>query len=206
MKRSARGLTTNRIRKTLFAISNFRLSTYFPVRLKIYLCQKDCIMLLAKNIIKIVLYEVIMRQEHVTIQDPEVSRLYDQIKKPLQGLKLDIIHEEEIEYEIGYAKWKAHQYDNKTMISVTNNYLPKYQKLISESTALQPPKQYQNATDLYTKSLESELQSNNHFRNYLLTNNSTESKLSSKLLSDAFKYEIEAFKKLTSSGLFTIAP
>jgi hypothetical protein len=54
-------------------------------------------MLLAKNIIKIVLYEVIMRQEHVTIQDPEVSRLYDQIKKPLQGLKLDIIHEEEIE-------------------------------------------------------------------------------------------------------------
>ncbi|MGC2381990.1 MAG: hypothetical protein WA631_02640 [Nitrososphaeraceae archaeon] len=109
-------------------------------------------------------------------------------------------------YEIGYAKWKAHQYDNKTMISVTNNYLPKYQKLISESKALQPPKQYQNATDLYTKSLESELQSNNHFRNYLLTNNSTESKLSSKLLSDAFKYEIEAFKKLTSSGLFTIAP
>jgi hypothetical protein len=109
-------------------------------------------------------------------------------------------------YENEYAKWKSHQCDNKTMISVTNNYLPKYQKLISESKALQPPKQYQNATDLYTKSLESELQSNNHFRNYLLTNNSTESKLSSKLLSDAFKYEIEAFKKLTSSGLFTIAP
>jgi integrase/recombinase XerD len=64
----------------------------------------------------------------------------------------------------------------------------------------------QNATDLYTKSLESELQSNNHFRNYLLTNNSTESKLSSKLLSDSFTNEIEAFKKLKASGLFTIVP
>ena len=68
--------------------------------------------------------------------------------------------------------------------------------------SLQPPKQFQNATDLYTKSLESELQSNNHFRNYLLTNNSTESKLSSKLLSDSFTNEIEAFKKL--KGLWIV--
>lgn len=109
-------------------------------------------------------------------------------------------------YENEYTKWKSHQYDNKTMISVTNNYLPKYQSLINESKALQPPKQYQNATDLYTKSLQSELQSNNHFRNYLSTNNSTENKLSSRLLSDAFKYEIEAFNKLKASGLFTIVP
>jgi hypothetical protein len=92
------------------------------------------------------------------------------------------------------------------MISVTNNYLPKYQKLINESKALQPPKQYQNATDLYTKRLESELQGNNHFRNYLLTNSYTEVELSSKLLSDASKYEFEAFKKLKSCGLFTTVP
>jgi len=71
---------------------------------------------------------------------------------------------------------------------------------------LQPPKQYKNATDLYTKSLESELQSNNHFRNYISTNNSTDNKLSSKLLSDAFNYETEAFKKLKASGSFTIVP
>ena len=109
-------------------------------------------------------------------------------------------------YENEYTKWKSHQYDNKTMISVTNNYLPKYQSLINESKALQPPKQYQDAMDLYTKSLQSELQSNNHFRNYLTTNNSTENKLSSRLLSDAFKYEIEAFNKLKASGLFTIVP
>jgi hypothetical protein len=92
------------------------------------------------------------------------------------------------------------------MVAITDNYLPKYQNLVSESKALQPPKQYQDATDLYTKSLESELQSNTHFRNYLSTNNSTENKLSSKLLSDSFNYEIEAFKKLKATGSFTIVP
>ena len=104
------------------------------------------------------------------------------------------------------GKFAKGQINNKTMIAITDNYLPKYQSLINESKSLQPPKQFQNATDLYTKSLESELQSNNHFRNYLLTNNFTESKLSSKLLSDSFTNEIEAFKKLKASGSFTIVP
>jgi hypothetical protein len=104
------------------------------------------------------------------------------------------------------GKFAKGQINNRTMISITDNYLPKFQSLVNESKALQPPKQFQNATDLYTKSLESELQSNTHFRNYLSTNNSTENKLSSKLLSDAFNYEIEAFKKLKASGSFTIVP
>ena len=96
--------------------------------------------------------------------------------------------------------------DNKTIIAITDSYQPKYQSLIDESKSLQPPQQFQNATSLYTKSLETELQSNNHLRNSLATNNSTENKLSSKLLSDSFNYEIEAFKQLKASGLFKIVP
>ena len=38
-----------------------------------------------------------MRQEHVTLQNVDVSRLYDEIKKYMQGLKLDIIHEDKLE-------------------------------------------------------------------------------------------------------------
>jgi hypothetical protein len=105
-------------------------------------------------------------------------------------------------YQNEFGKWKAHQHDNKTMISIINKYLPKYENLVSESKTLH----YQNATDLYTKSLGSELQSYIHFRNYLLTNNSTENKLSLKFLSDAFKYEIDSFKVLKSSELFAIVP
>ena len=109
-------------------------------------------------------------------------------------------------YQHEAGKWKTHQYDNKTMISITNNYLLKYENLVNESKALQPPKQYQNATELYTKSLESELQSYTHFRNYLSTNNTAENELSTRLLSDAFRYEVDSFKELKSSGLFTIVP
>ena len=109
-------------------------------------------------------------------------------------------------YQAEAGKWKTHQYDNKTMISITNNYLPKYETLVNESKALQPPKQYQNATELYAKSLESELQSYNHFRNYLSTNNAAENELSTRLLSNAFRYEVDSFKELKSSGLFKIVP
>lgn|SRR5712691_11044731 len=109
-------------------------------------------------------------------------------------------------YQHEAGKWKTHQYDNKTMISITNNYLPKYEKLVNESKALQAPKQYQNAIDLYTKSLESELQSYIHFRNYLSTNNSAENELYTRLLSDAFRYEVDSFKELKASGLFAIVP
>lgn len=47
-----------------------------------------------------------MRQENVTLQNVEFSQVYDQIKKYLQGLKLDIIHEEKIE---NYWNIKAHK-------------------------------------------------------------------------------------------------
>jgi hypothetical protein len=109
-------------------------------------------------------------------------------------------------YQNEVGKWKTHQHDNKTMISITNNYLPKYENLVNQSKTLQPPKEFLYATDLYTKSLGSELQSYVHFRNYLSTNNSTENKLSSKFLSDAFNQEIDSFKALKSSGLFTVVP
>ena len=47
-----------------------------------------------------------MRQEHVTLQDGDVSRLYDEIKKYLKDLKLDIIHEGK---EENYWDLKAHK-------------------------------------------------------------------------------------------------
>ena len=47
-----------------------------------------------------------MRQEHVTLQNVDISKLYDEIKKYMQGLKLDIIHEEKIE---NFWDIKAHK-------------------------------------------------------------------------------------------------
>jgi hypothetical protein len=109
-------------------------------------------------------------------------------------------HDLTLSYANETGKLGKVQVDNKTKIAITDSFKPKFQSLINEAKALQPPKQLQNATDLYIKSLESQLQSNNHYRNYLATNNATENKLSTKLLSDAFNYELEAFKKFKDSG------
>jgi hypothetical protein len=103
-------------------------------------------------------------------------------------------------YQREVGKWKAKLYDNKTMISITNNYLPKYKLLVKESKTLNPPtKQYQNAVELYTKSIEAELESNIDFRNYLSTGNLAKNETSSRLLSDALRYETDSFAAFKSA-------
>lgn len=57
-----------------------------------------------------------MRQEHVTLQNVEISQLFDLIKKHLQEIELDIIHEETHE---NYWNLKAHK-DSQGSIVVGN--------------------------------------------------------------------------------------
>jgi type II secretory pathway pseudopilin PulG len=105
-------------------------------------------------------------------------------------------------YQREVGKWQGKQYDNKTMISITNDYLPRYKGLLNESKSLNPfppTRQYQNAVELYTKSIELELQSNVDFRNYLTTGNLAENETSSRLLSDALRYETNSFAAFKSA-------
>ena len=77
---------------------------------------------------------------------------------------------------------------------------PGTRELINRTNDLQAPAGYENVTSLYAKSLESELKSNNQFRDYLLTGNKTESEASMQSLSDAFRYEMESFKTFKSAS------
>ena len=54
-----------------------------------------------------------MIQEHVTLQNVDVSRLYDQTKKYLQELKLDIIYEGK---EENYWNLQAHKGSRGSLI------------------------------------------------------------------------------------------
>jgi hypothetical protein len=97
-------------------------------------------------------------------------------------------------YQGEIAKWQSKQYDNKTMISVTDNYLPKFQQLVDKAESLLPTNgKYIQALDLYIKSLQSEIESYKHFRNFLVSGNSSENEVSTQLLSDAFRYEMNSF-------------
>jgi hypothetical protein len=97
-------------------------------------------------------------------------------------------------YQKEIGKWQSKQYDNKTMVLVTDNYLPRFQKLVNRAQALQPStEKYLQAKDLYMKSLLSEIQSYKHFRTFLITGNRTEDNISTQFLSNALKYEIKSF-------------
>ena len=99
-------------------------------------------------------------------------------------------------YQNETTKLADGQYNNRTMIAITNNYLPKFQNILNESKVFLTSEPYHNASSLYTKSLESELQSYIHFRNFLSTANSTESEASMQSLADAFNYENKSFEAL----------
>jgi hypothetical protein len=97
-------------------------------------------------------------------------------------------------YQKEIGKWQSKQYDNKTMILITDNYLPRFQKLVNRAQALQPTtSKYLQAKDLYIKSLQSEIWSYIHFRIFLVTGNRTEDDTSTQLLSNALNYEIKSF-------------
>ena len=97
-------------------------------------------------------------------------------------------------YQSEIGKWQSKHYDNKTMILITDKYLPEFQKLVNRAQALQPTTtKYLQAKSFYIKSLQSEIGSYVHFRNFLLTGNKTEDDISTQLLSNALKFEVESF-------------
>ena len=103
-------------------------------------------------------------------------------------------------YQSQIGKWNSKQYDNNTMISITNQYLPKFQSLIDRTKVLQPAtEKYVKSRNFIVQSFESELQSYQHFRNFLITHNITEDNKSNQLLSDALKYETYAFSAFNSA-------
>jgi hypothetical protein len=97
-------------------------------------------------------------------------------------------------YQSEIGKWQSKQYDNKTMILITDKYLPEFQKLVDRAQGLQPATaKYLQAKDLYMKSLQSEIASYMYFRNFLVTGNRIEDDTSTQLLSNALKFEVESF-------------
>jgi hypothetical protein len=90
------------------------------------------------------------------------------------------------QYQAEESKWVNKQYDNSTMISIVDKYLPRYQQLIDRANALDTPERYNTARMYLVSAIESEKESNEHFRGYLATGNQSEYQRSSDLLSESF--------------------
>jgi hypothetical protein len=128
-----------------------------------------------------------------TTQDSTISNIVDSFEESFAKLVNDT-RSLSLSYQNEIGKWQSHQHDNTSMISITDDYLPKFQNIFERAKELKPPSEgYMRALDLFAQSIQSEMASHIHFRNFLATNNLKENERSIQLLSDAFKYENESF-------------
>jgi hypothetical protein len=104
------------------------------------------------------------------------------------------------EYQAEEGKWLAKEYDNSTMISVVDRYLPKYEQIIDRAEALDTPERYKEARGYLVSAIDSEKQSNEHFRNYLVTGDQSEYDRSSALLSKSLADSTKADAAIKAAG------
>ena len=104
------------------------------------------------------------------------------------------------QYQAEESKWLAKNYNNSTMISVINQYLPKYQELIDRAEALDTPERYKESQGYLVSAIESEKQSNEHFRNYLVTGDQQEYDRSSDLLTKSLTDSANADAAIKAAG------
>jgi hypothetical protein len=93
-------------------------------------------------------------------------------------------------YQDEIGKWRSNQYDNSTLISITDSFVPKFVNLVNSAQNMTFPKDYKNIHDALVNSLKSETDSYKHFRNYLVSGNKTENEISTDLLTNALQYEM----------------
>lgn len=104
------------------------------------------------------------------------------------------------EYQAEEGRWKAGQHSNATMADIVDRYLPRYQQLIDRAETLETPEKYADARDLLVRSLEAEKQSNERFKQYLLTGDRQEYEKALDLFSLSLKYSAEADAAVSAAG------
>ena len=101
-------------------------------------------------------------------------------------------------YHKEIEKWERDQYDNRKLVEVTGSFLSEYDLLVDRASSFKPPQKYQEALDLYIKSLNSERSSYDVFRDFVETGDPRLNETSIDLLSNATKYELESFNLINT--------
>ena len=79
--------------------------------------------------------------------------------------------------------------------SLSNEYIGNLEKIISLAKEYNIQEEYKPVLNNYINSLNNEIESHIHYKNYILTGNNTENKLAEDLLSNALNFESEAIKE-----------
>jgi hypothetical protein len=90
--------------------------------------------------------------------------------------------------------------DNNTMIQVIDQYLPKYDMLVERAKALDTPEKYTSAQEYLVSAIDLERQSYQHFRNYLVTGDESEYRMSSDMISRSLEESVNADAAIKAAG------
>jgi hypothetical protein len=101
-------------------------------------------------------------------------------------------------YHKEIEKWETDQYDDRKLVEITSAFLSEYDLLVERASSFKPPHKYQEALDLYIKSLNSERSSYAVFRDFVETGDPRLNETSIDLLSNATKYELESFNLINT--------
>lgn len=102
------------------------------------------------------------------------------------------------EYTIQEDLWLSR--DNNTMIQVIDEYLPKYDMLVEKAKALDTPEKYKSAQEYLVSAVDLERQSYQHFRNFLVTGNESEYRISSDMISRSLEESVNADAAIKAAG------
>jgi hypothetical protein len=122
-----------------------------------------------------------------------------QFRQSANGIAVDLINLTR-NYQSEEHKWTTKQYDNNTMASIIQSYDPRYQQLVDRANALDTPEKYKTVQNMLVQAIETEKESNDHLRSYLLTGNSSEYQLSTDLLSKSYAYSGDYDAALKAAG------
>ena len=103
-------------------------------------------------------------------------------------------------YQAEEAKWRTKQYDNATMAGIIEKFGPQYQAIIDRAKGLNAPEKFKPAVDFLIKAVQSEKDSNEHFRSALLTNDRAEYAKSLSLLSQSYGYSGDYDAAMKAAG------
>jgi len=103
-------------------------------------------------------------------------------------------------YDDAISEWQNGQVEDSEMTRITERNLGQLELLLSRLKALEPPGRFADGHELIIRSLEYEMQSNEHMLKYIETRDQAEYEKSSELFQLAFDYEAKAFEAFAKAN------
>src|SRR5688500_11930659 len=128
-------------------------------------------------------------------QDEPKTRFIEESKKNIESL-FDRVNNASTNYQNDIVTLNLSINNNNiTLVKKNQEYIDNLKKIISSAKTVTVQQEYKSLLNNYLVSIESEMESYNHYNKYLLTGNLTENKISMDLLSKAFNYETQAINE-----------